>query len=64
MIWDPFEAAAEAATGARILADGTGIVANYQFYFSSKKFLTPIPKIVDVVLEAAQRGRRLDQEQY
>jgi sulfonate transport system substrate-binding protein len=34
VIWDPFQAAAEAATGARILADGTDTVANYQFYFS------------------------------
>lgn len=54
VIWDPFQAAAEAATGARTLADGTGIVANYQFYFSSKKFLESEPKIVDVVL--AQLG--------
>src|ERR1700755_2450579 len=39
VIWDPFQAAAEAATGARTLADGTGIVANYQFYFASRKAL-------------------------
>jgi len=32
VIWDPFQAAAEAATGARTLADGSGIVSNYQFY--------------------------------
>src|SRR6201988_1160915 len=37
VIWDPFQAAAEAATGARTLTDGTNIdgtniVANYQFY--------------------------------
>src|SRR5207245_5772966 len=32
VIWDPYEAAAEASTGARILADGTGLVANHQFY--------------------------------
>jgi sulfonate transport system substrate-binding protein len=50
LIWDPFQAAAEAATGARTLADGTGIVSNYQFYFSSKKFLERDPKIVDLVL--------------
>jgi sulfonate transport system substrate-binding protein len=50
VIWDPFQAAAEAATGARTLADGTGIVSNYQFYFSSKKFLENDPKIVDLVL--------------
>jgi sulfonate transport system substrate-binding protein len=50
VIWDPFQAAAEAATGARTLADGTGIVSNYQFYFSSKKFLESNPRIVDLVL--------------
>src|SRR3979411_830076 len=50
VIWDPFQAAAEAATGARTLADGTGIVTNYQFYFSSKKFLESDPRIVDLVL--------------
>jgi sulfonate transport system substrate-binding protein len=52
VIWDPYEAAAEASTGARILADGTGLVANHQFYFSSKKFLAGDAKAVDVVLEA------------
>ena len=50
VIWDPFQAAAEAATGARTLADGTGIVSNYQFYFSSKKFLESGSGIVDLVL--------------
>jgi sulfonate transport system substrate-binding protein len=50
VIWDPFQAAAEAATGARILADGTDTVANYQFYFSSKKFLESDPKVIDLVL--------------
>ena len=52
VIWDPYEAAAEASTGARILADGTGLVANHQFYFSSKKFLADNAKAVDVVLDA------------
>jgi sulfonate transport system substrate-binding protein len=52
VIWDPYEAAAEASTGARILADGTDLVANYQFYFSSKKFLNENAKAVDIVLEA------------
>ena len=44
--------AASASAGARILADGTGLVSNYQFYFSSRKFLTDHDKAVDVVLEA------------
>jgi sulfonate transport system substrate-binding protein len=52
VIWDPYEAAAEASTGARILADGTGLVTNYQFYFSSKKFLAENAQAADVVLEA------------
>jgi sulfonate transport system substrate-binding protein len=52
VIWDPYEAAAEASTGARILSDGTGLVANHQFYFSSKKFLGENGKAVDTVLEA------------
>src|SRR3954466_11661924 len=51
VIWDPFQAAAEAATAAKTLADGTGIVSNYQFYFASKKFFESDPKIVDLVLE-------------
>lgn len=50
VIWDPFQAAAEVATQARTLADGTGTVSNYQFYFSSQKFLSADPKAVDVVL--------------
>jgi sulfonate transport system substrate-binding protein len=52
VIWDPYEAAAEASTGARILADGTSLVANHQFYFSSKKFLAENGKAVAAVLDA------------
>jgi sulfonate transport system substrate-binding protein len=51
VIWDPFQAAAEAAIDARILADGTDTVANYQFYLSSQKFLESDPKVVDAILE-------------
>lgn len=50
VIWDPFQAAAEAATGARTLSDGTGVVSNYQFYFASRKFLDSDPRVVDIVL--------------
>jgi sulfonate transport system substrate-binding protein len=52
VIWDPYEAAAEASTGARVLADGTDVVANYQFYFTSKDFLARDARAVDVVLGA------------
>jgi sulfonate transport system substrate-binding protein len=50
VIWDPFQAAAEAATGARTVADGTGLVSNYQFYFGARKFVSENPKVVDALL--------------
>lgn len=51
VIWDPFQAAAEAAIGARVLADGTDTVSNYQFYLSSQKFLESDPKVVAAILD-------------
>jgi sulfonate transport system substrate-binding protein len=51
VIWDPFQAAAEVATQARTLADGEGVVANHQFYLSSRKFAEIDAKAVDVVLK-------------
>ena len=49
-IWDPYQAAAEATTGARTLTDGTGIVANTQFYLGSRKFVENDSQALDVVL--------------
>ncbi|WP_088343071.1 MULTISPECIES: sulfonate ABC transporter substrate-binding protein [Rhodomicrobium] len=49
-IWDPFQAAAEVAVGARILADGEGTVSNHQFYLSSKTFAEANPKIIEALL--------------
>jgi sulfonate transport system substrate-binding protein len=37
-IWDPFLAAAEKQTGARILADGTGVVSNYAYYLAERGY--------------------------
>jgi sulfonate transport system substrate-binding protein len=50
VIWDPFQAAAEAATGARTLADGKGIVANHQFYLGRRDFVERHGKAVDALL--------------
>lgn len=50
VIWDPFQAAAEAATGARTLADGEGLVANHQFYLAAKSFADANPKVIETVL--------------
>lgn len=49
-IWDPFQAAAEKTLEARALADGTGIVSNYQFYFTTQAFAERAPQVVDAVL--------------
>jgi sulfonate transport system substrate-binding protein len=52
VIWDPYQAAAEAATGARTLTDGAGIVANHQFYLAAQRFAAESPQIVDATLTA------------
>ncbi len=49
-IWDPFQAAAEKALDARTLTNGTGIVSNYQFYFTTQAFAEKAPQVVDAVL--------------
>ncbi len=49
-IWDPFLAAAEAATGARTLVNGEGLVANHQFYLATQKFVAEQPAALEAVL--------------
>jgi sulfonate transport system substrate-binding protein len=51
VIWDPFLAAAEKQLGARVLADGKGIVSNHQFYLASRGYAEKNPEIVRIVLE-------------
>jgi sulfonate transport system substrate-binding protein len=51
VIWDPFLAAAEKQLGARVLADGKGLVANHQFYLASRTYAEKNPEIVRIVLE-------------
>lgn len=52
VIWDPFQAAAEKATGARVLADGTGgVVNNYQYYLGARNFVTRNPKVIEALFE-------------
>jgi sulfonate transport system substrate-binding protein len=50
-IWDPFLAAAEKQLGARVLADGSGIVANHQFYLASRGYAQTNPEIVAIIIE-------------
>lgn len=50
VIWDPFLAAAQEATQARVLKDGSGLVSNHQFYLASRSFADEHPDLVQAVL--------------
>jgi sulfonate transport system substrate-binding protein len=50
VIWDPFQAAAEAATGARKLVDGAGLVQNYQYYLATRDYAAKQPQIIKALL--------------
>ncbi|WP_086921057.1 sulfonate ABC transporter substrate-binding protein [Variovorax sp. JS1663] len=58
VIWDPFQAATEKATGARVLADGRGTaVNNYQFYLGERGFVAKNPKVVQALFDdSVERG--------
>jgi sulfonate transport system substrate-binding protein len=50
-IWEPFLAAAQTQTGARILADGNGVVSNHQFFLASRPYASKRGDVVAIVLE-------------
>src|ERR1700733_4630484 len=51
VIWEPFFAAAQRQTGARILADGNGVVSNHQFFLASRPYASKRADVVAIVLE-------------
>lgn len=55
VIWDPFLAAAEKQLGARILADGKGLVSNHQFYLAARPYAEKNAGIVRLILEELAR---------
>lgn len=55
VIWDPFLAVAQTATGAKLLADGTGLVKNHEFYIGERSFAENYPDIIAVILEEADK---------
>lgn len=57
VIWDPFLAAAEKQIGARVLADGRGVVNNYNFYLAARKYAQQQPKVIEALFEdTVERG--------
>jgi sulfonate transport system substrate-binding protein len=49
-IWDPFFAAAQKQTGARVLADGQGVVSNHQFFLASRPYAQKHADVVSIAL--------------
>jgi sulfonate transport system substrate-binding protein len=57
VIWDPFLAAAEKQLGAKVVADGKGLVSNHQFYLASRPYAD---KHADVIAAIVEELARLD----
>ncbi|WP_019637182.1 sulfonate ABC transporter substrate-binding protein [Paenibacillus fonticola] len=55
VIWDPFLAAAETATGGRVIANGEGAVSNHEFYLATREFAEKYPDLVEILLEEADK---------
>ncbi|MGZ3158183.1 MAG: sulfonate ABC transporter substrate-binding protein [Burkholderiaceae bacterium] len=66
VIWDPFFAAAEKQLGARILADGKGLVSNHQFYLAARPYAEKnadvLKVIVDELVKVDDWGRQHQKE--
>lgn len=55
-IWDPFYAAAQTATKARVLVDGKNLVSGREFYLASRTFTEKHPDLVQLVVEAVNQA--------
>src|SRR6516164_10607496 len=56
VIWDPFLTVARVATKARTLVDGTGLVANREFFLANREFVQAHPEIVDDLTKAVDEA--------
>ncbi len=60
VIWDPFLAAVEKQTGARVLADGRGVVNNYAYYLGERSFYEKHPQVIQALFDdTLERSRWL-----
>jgi sulfonate transport system substrate-binding protein len=50
-IWDPFFAAGQAATHARVLTDAVGLAPNRQYFLATKSFADSQPALLKALLE-------------
>ncbi|MDG0854278.1 sulfonate ABC transporter substrate-binding protein [Roseateles puraquae] len=54
VIWDPFLAAVEQQSSARLLADGRGLVNNYAYYLAERSFAEKQPHVIQALFEDTQ----------
>ena len=55
VIWDPYTAAAEVQSSARVLADGKGVVNNYQFFLAERQFAEKRADVIKQLFEELQK---------
>lgn len=51
VIWDPFLAAVEKQSGARLLADGRGVVNNYAYYLAERGYTQKHPQVIQALFD-------------
>lgn len=52
VIWDPYFAAAQRQLGARVLADGQGLVDNHQFYLAAGRYAEQHQPVIAALVDA------------
>lgn len=57
-VWDPYFAEAELSAGARVLADGEGLVANRELHLASRRLLGERPQAIRTIIDALNREDR------
>ena len=57
-IWDPFLAAVEKQTGARQLADGTGVVNDFNYYLAQTEYAQANPQVIRELFANTQEAAR------
>lgn len=61
-IWDPFATAAQQQIGARLLADGSGVVNNYTFFLAERQLASQRPDVInDLFASLQQTGQWINQ---
>jgi len=62
VVWDPFLSAAQRQSGARVLADGTGLASYQRYYLAGTRFAQARPDVLRVVYaELEKTGRWVKQ---